>query len=352
MNNFVNEEGNSSDLSRGCPNAYHADVTDVCTGEVKERKFPCKTRGCPVCGPWLRRCHVAHTLRCLSEEPRLSFLTLSLEPSYYEEVPPRSYWPDLLRRTRALLFKRLRRRAELTYFWVFEWPPGGIPHYHYLLSAEPTRESVPFLETVKAQFEECGHGSSLWIDPIQTKADLETFAGYAYKNTFTRPELTGRDRGVTQACGASEGLGYMSEKQVCRRKRIARQQAEDPFVLTRDAKEAVEDALRRSVGKPVQLPDGRVGRLLDWSPGRAEVEVGDEVVVTAGHKPAPIDGKTPPIREVTPEVEPVSVSPSTESRPRAEAELEKESREKAVRTWASRGRQMDFRVRYSSKDGE
>jgi hypothetical protein len=345
------------DFSRGCPNGYVTEKTSRLTGEVVKLRLPCKTKGCSTCGPWLRQCHFAHAVRCLEAKPGLHFLTLGLEPSFFENVPPLRHWPGVLSHIRSTLFKRLRRRFELTYFWSCEWPPGKVPHYHYVVSAAPSSKSREaeqngFLSVLEEQYDACGGGTSLLVDPIRTQTDLEGFVGYMYKEVFTNPNRAGRSWGVRRLTGASQGLGYRSEAQVRRRRRIARQQAEDPFVLQREAEAAHQSALERSVGKTVRLPDGRTGQLLRWSQVEAEIEIDGEVVVTDGHEPIPIEGKDLPVCEVGNEVDLAPMSGGTPQKPPSdEEEPSKEDRRKAVREWASRGCETDFGVRNLDPEG-
>lgn len=258
-------------------------------------------RTCPVCGPHLRQCYYAHTLRIALDLSGWFALTLSLKPAFLDDEPSHLRWEKTITKKRDRLMQRLRRRCSLfKYFWTFEWERGKPPHFHYIVAPTPHDDRPDFAKIAEQQFKKMGGGCSLHLRPLGTEKDLASWIGYMYKNidepAYAPPQCTPR----RNLCGASQGLGFHSQKQVNLRAKTAREQSgEDAFVSVHTADRVIEEILSDCEGEEVVvMSTGEVGTLLRWNGDSCRVCLGEDEVELSIYDVTPSIMRVPRIVQI------------------------------------------------------
>ncbi len=275
----------------------HREVTNPETAETDTNVFfeTCDRKGCPTCGPRLRRCHAAHyreqlerRMETATEEERLRFCTMTLPGS---AGGPFDEMLRDLQSKRALFLQRMRDQSRnATYMWVVETGDSGRPHLHVLLVSDLSM----------AEIERHWHGSDGGqinrVSTVTDRSELVTKAWYVTKEQFADP-----DEGVAgfpgyKTIGHSRDVLAYSDTEA-KRKRAEHARADVQQELLSGNAEgrplcdriayvaALEKALPNSIGDEVKLlgecgnsdngddPDEIIARLVRWSPEEALVTI-------------------------------------------------------------------------------
>jgi hypothetical protein len=313
------------------------DSTDPKTGEVESITAykSCDQKGCPDCGPHLRRCFEAHHIeqqeRKVAEsgpDETLWFLTLTTKHDLSGTLGERL---EALAQRRKKYFQKLRYRAsDLSYLWVAETGDRQRAHLHLLICADLSREQL------KNSWMKVGGGMINHVKRVTDQGHLVSTVCYMSKEQFCDPS-----RGETgfpghKTNGHSRDIdGYASREA----KEIRSQHARE-IVVQKLLREDLEDRpvcdekalrmyLRRilpgKVGEEVTIAGGGRGRLVDWERDRAIVDTGDGKKWVGAYRVFPTDETVPRVYEGTaygspfggptgpgPEVEPAEI-PGSES---------------------------------------
>lgn len=188
----------------------------------------CGRKGCPYCGPQLRRRYVAHFASLFgkfAESGPVWFLTLTIDPKLVDEAgyaltaeESRKYavwcWDKYL--------KRLRRRAEgLHYVAAFEQHKTGFWHLHVILFGEFDLSETPLRAMLRSQWFDSGGGAVARIKRIRANEGdwgddgrpetVSGAVGYVVKYCFKDAVESVRQAVKRRSLLVSHGDGYHSE---------------------------------------------------------------------------------------------------------------------------------------------
>jgi len=285
--------------------------TDPETGEMETVTTyqSCDQKGCPDCGPQLRRCFMAHHLeqqekkvKQAGQEENHWLLTLTTQHDLAGTLGERL---EALAERRKKYLQKLRYRAEdLSYLWVAETGERQRAHLHFLIFADLSRKQL------KNSWMKVGGGMINHAKRVGDHDHLVSTVWYMSKEQFCIPALneTGFPDHMTN--GHSRDIdGYSSDDAKEKRTRYAReavvQELLDGNVDTRPICD--EKALRMylrsilptKVGDEVLLAGRGRARLLDWESSRAIVETADGKEWVDAYQVLPIDEPMPRLYEGT-----------------------------------------------------
>jgi hypothetical protein len=210
----VSRQAGTGHPTTSCPRAQQFDRTDPTTGETERVALPCKTKGCPVCGPTLKRGYIAHYVEVLGGRRDRRHVVLTLDPKCgLSRREARKY----LTRSWAKFVKRLKRRTgnSVQYVAFAERHGNGLPHLHAVLACDVTAEAL------REQWFEAGGGVAMDVQLIApTERDLARTVGYVLKQAFGPDAEPGR-------IIASQGDGYHSAPAKAARASYAARRAGD-----------------------------------------------------------------------------------------------------------------------------
>lgn len=186
-------------------------VTGVVRGTHIERKS-CNKKKCPVCGGKVRRQYVGHYSRVFSSLPRLTFITLTIDPKNgIRAEDSRKYIVDRW----SVFRKRIHRRGVFIYVAVPESHKSGYTHLHVLCSI-PERVDEEFL---RSAWFAVGGGVVMDVQPLNTSEHTpEQVVGYVIKYAF-KDATEGKGR---RSLLCSQGISFHSERFKGERREYAR----------------------------------------------------------------------------------------------------------------------------------
>lgn len=286
--------------------------TDPKTGEVETimAHKSCDQKGCPDCGPRLRRCFTAHHIeqqeRKVAESgpgETLWSLTLTTQHDLSGTLGERL---EALAERRKEYLQKLRYRASgLSYLWVAETGDRQRAHLHLLICADLSREQL------KNSWMKVGGGMINHAKRVKDHDHLVSTLWYMSKEQFCDPS-----RGETgfpghKTNGHSRDIdGYSSREAKETRAEYARkavvQELLDGNVGERPVcdEEAFRMYLRcilpKKIGAEVEIAGGKRGMLLDWEPSRAIVRVDGEKRWIDAYKVLPVGEPLPRLYEGAP----------------------------------------------------
>lgn len=205
-----------------CPTPVHfvRSAVDLETGGIRGRRIEkksCNKKQCPVCGGKVRRQYVGHFSRIFSGLPRLTFMTLTVDPKNGVNLEhSRKYIIDRW----SVFRKRVHRRGRFVYLAVPESHKSGYTHLHVLCSIP---ESVTE-ENVRSAWFDLGGGVVMDVQHLDTREERpEQVVGYVVKYAF-KDALEGKGR---RSLLCSSGVSFHSEKYKAERREYARRLMEE-----------------------------------------------------------------------------------------------------------------------------
>ena len=285
------------------------DSTDPKTGEIETITAykSCGQKGCPDCGPHLRRCFTAHHIEQMERkvagsgpEEKLWSLTLTTQEDLSGTLGNRL---EALAERRKTYLRKLRYRAsDLSYLWVAETGDRQRAHLHFLVHADLDREQL------KESWMKVGGGMINHAKRVADHNHLVSTIWYMSKEQFCIPELgeTGfPDHQTNGHSGDIEGYASSEAKEV--RSQHAREAVVQELLDANLSNRPVcdEKALRMylrlilptKIGQEVTIAGGEHGRLLEWNQDRAIVDTANGKRWTDAFQVFPTDEPLPRLYE-------------------------------------------------------
>ncbi len=311
------EKGSTNDEIRyedaGCNGEVpvYLESTDPRTGEIETVTAykSCDQKGCPDCGPKLRRRFMAHHLEQQEKKvaqagPEESHWLLTLTTQYDLFGTLGERLEALAERRKKYLQKLRYRSSDLTYLWVAETGDRQRAHLHFLIHADLSRKQL------KNSWMKVGAGMINHAKRVEDHDHLVSTVWYMSKEQFCIPDLDETGFPDHKTNGHSRDIdGYSSDDAREKRSRYAReavvQELLDGNVDTRPVcdEKAFRMYLRRilptKVGEEVLLAGRDRVRLLDWMKCRAIVETENGKRWVDAYQVFPIDEPIPRLYEGT-----------------------------------------------------
>jgi hypothetical protein len=198
------------------------DEWDKSTGELVDagiQRIPCGRKGCPVCGPRLKRRYIAHFASrfcAYSETAPVFFATLTVDPKV--GVSGRDDSRKYLMHCWDKWGKRMRRRASSSFHYVasIEEHKSGRYHLHVIISGN--FEGGQTARTMREQWFESGGGAVAKVKRVRAGSEdlgadkkptgVAGAVGYVLKYAFKHVNARSGRRSVV----CSQGDGYHSEQ--------------------------------------------------------------------------------------------------------------------------------------------